>query len=165
MVDWEEKPANPRSPFVSMGIYCINKDVLVEQLQADADMGEASSHDFGRDIIPRIFQSHRVFGSGPGLLAQRGHGVLLVGAYGPAGAEPGTEPPPGGPAAAHAGTDPGARDLRSQRFGPAVIGVTGVRRVRLGVAVGNLAGRDHRGRRGSAVDFSAERHQGRHRGR
>jgi len=62
IVDWQEKPAKPRSPWVSMGVYVFNKDVLVEQLQADADAGEESKHDFGRDIIPRMYQSHRVFG-------------------------------------------------------------------------------------------------------
>jgi glucose-1-phosphate adenylyltransferase len=62
IIDWEEKPANPRSPWVSMGIYVFNKDVLVEQLQADADEGENSAHDFGRNIIPRMFRTHRVFG-------------------------------------------------------------------------------------------------------
>ncbi|MFN0147219.1 MAG: glucose-1-phosphate adenylyltransferase family protein [Dehalococcoidia bacterium] len=62
VIDFEEKPAQPRSPWVSMGIYCFNKDVLVEQLQADADLGDASTHDFGRDIIPRMFETHRVFG-------------------------------------------------------------------------------------------------------
>lgn len=62
IVDWEEKPAQPRSPWVSMGIYCFNKDVLVEQLQADADLDGASTHDFGRDIIPNMFRTHRVFG-------------------------------------------------------------------------------------------------------
>lgn len=62
IVDFQEKPANPRSPWVSMGVYVFNKDVLVEQLQADSDMGEASTHDFGRDIIPRIYKSHQVFG-------------------------------------------------------------------------------------------------------
>ncbi len=62
IVDFQEKPADPRSPWASMGIYCFNKDVLVEQLQADADMGDASTHDFGRDIIPRMYKDHRVFG-------------------------------------------------------------------------------------------------------
>lgn len=62
VIDFQEKPAHPRSPWVSMGVYCFNKDVLVEQLQADADLGDASQHDFGRDIIPRIFRTHRVFG-------------------------------------------------------------------------------------------------------
>jgi glucose-1-phosphate adenylyltransferase len=62
ITDWEEKPVNPRSPWVSMGIYCFNKDALVEQLQADADLDGASSHDFGRDVIPNMFRTHRVFG-------------------------------------------------------------------------------------------------------
>ncbi|MBI2766845.1 MAG: NTP transferase domain-containing protein [Chloroflexi bacterium] len=62
IIDWQEKPAHPRSPWVSMGVYCFNKDVLVEQLQADADDGDASKHDFGRNIIPRMYQTHRVFG-------------------------------------------------------------------------------------------------------
>lgn len=62
VVDFEEKPREPRAPWVSMGVYVFNKDVLVEQLQADADLGDASKHDFGRDIIPRMYESHRVFG-------------------------------------------------------------------------------------------------------
>jgi glucose-1-phosphate adenylyltransferase len=61
-VDWQEKPQEPKSTWVSMGVYCFNKDVLVEELQADADLGDQSTHDFGRDIIPRIFQRYRVFG-------------------------------------------------------------------------------------------------------
>jgi glucose-1-phosphate adenylyltransferase len=62
VVDFQEKPTEPRSPWISMGIYVFKKDVLVEQLRADADMGDASSHDFGRDIIPRMYSDHRVFG-------------------------------------------------------------------------------------------------------
>jgi len=62
VVDFQEKPSEPRSPWVSMGVYCFNKDILVEQLQEDADLGDRSSHDFGRDIIPRMYQTHRVFG-------------------------------------------------------------------------------------------------------
>ncbi len=62
IIDFQEKPKEPRSPWVSMGIYCFNKDVLVEQLQADADLGDKSKHDFGRDIIPRMYESHRVYG-------------------------------------------------------------------------------------------------------
>lgn len=62
IVDFEEKPANPRSPFISMSVYCFNKDVLVEQLQADANRGDESEHDFGRNIIPGMYKTHRVFG-------------------------------------------------------------------------------------------------------
>ena len=62
VIEFQEKPAVPHSPWVSMGVYCFNKDALVEQLQADADMSRESSHDFGRDIIPHMYQTHRVFG-------------------------------------------------------------------------------------------------------
>lgn len=61
IVDFQEKPTRPKSTSVSMGVYCFNKDVLVEQLSADAE-DETSRHDFGRDIIPRMFQEHRVHG-------------------------------------------------------------------------------------------------------
>lgn len=61
MVAFQEKPAQPKSTWVSMGIYCFNRDVLIEALQEDAGLA-ASSHDFGRDIVPRIFGSKRVFG-------------------------------------------------------------------------------------------------------
>ncbi len=61
VVDFQEKPAEPRSAWVSMGVYCFNRDVLIEVLQEDAARAE-SSRDFGGDIVPRIFGSRRVFG-------------------------------------------------------------------------------------------------------
>ena len=61
IVNWEEKPANPKWTWVSMGIYCFNRDTLVEQLQADADDPD-SNHDFGRNIIPKMFQDSKVYG-------------------------------------------------------------------------------------------------------
>ena len=45
-----------------MGIYCFNREVLIEALQDDATLGAASAHDFGKDIVPRIFKNRRVFG-------------------------------------------------------------------------------------------------------
>jgi glucose-1-phosphate adenylyltransferase len=62
VVDFQEKPQDPKGAWASMGVYVFNKDVLVEQLQADADRGDDSKHDFGRNIIPSMFQTHRVFG-------------------------------------------------------------------------------------------------------
>jgi len=62
VMDFQEKPKEPRGAWASMGVYVFNKDVLVEQLQADADRGEESAHDFGRNIIPQMFRTHRVFG-------------------------------------------------------------------------------------------------------
>jgi glucose-1-phosphate adenylyltransferase len=67
VVGFEEKPkhGNPkRSPFdpamisVSMGIYVFNTDVLLRLLHEDAQDPE-SSHDFGKDILPRHLDSMR----------------------------------------------------------------------------------------------------------
>jgi len=67
LVGWQEKPADPKpSPHdaakshVSMGIYCFNKDLLIQCLLADAE-DPNSSHDFGKDIIPKLMEKHRVF--------------------------------------------------------------------------------------------------------
>ncbi len=67
IIGWQEKPQNPKpSPIrpdkshVSMGIYCFNRDVLLETLMADAESPN-SSHDFGRDIVPRLIETHRVY--------------------------------------------------------------------------------------------------------
>lgn len=61
IMDFEEKPAEPRSNLASMGIYLFNKDVLVEKLVNDAaDVG--SSHDFGRDIVPTMLGQYKVYG-------------------------------------------------------------------------------------------------------
>ncbi|MFN8558653.1 MAG: sugar phosphate nucleotidyltransferase [Dehalococcoidia bacterium] len=57
---FEEKPAEPRSTRASTGIYVFNKDVLMERLQADA--ARASTHDFGRDILPEMIGKYKVYG-------------------------------------------------------------------------------------------------------
>ena len=44
----------------SMGIYLFNTQLLVPVLIADAE-DPTSSHDFGKDILPRIIDKHRVF--------------------------------------------------------------------------------------------------------
>lgn len=63
---WDEKPKNPMpvpsdptQAFVSMGIYLFRTDVIRERLTEDA--ARDTSHDFGRNIIPSMIQSHRVF--------------------------------------------------------------------------------------------------------
>ena len=60
IVDFLEKPAdpppmpgNPDMALASMGIYVFNTDYLLEVLQQDA-ADPLSSHDFGKDIIPRL---------------------------------------------------------------------------------------------------------------
>ncbi|ALG69215.1 glucose-1-phosphate adenylyltransferase [Beggiatoa leptomitoformis] len=55
----EPLPSDPSQALASMGIYLFNRAFLSEQLAEDAKRSD-SSHDFGRDIIPRIIQSHRV---------------------------------------------------------------------------------------------------------
>jgi glucose-1-phosphate adenylyltransferase len=67
IVDWEEKPANPKpvpgkpdKSFVSMGVYIFNTDVLVKNVINDAK-DSPSSHDFGKDVVPKMLESHRVY--------------------------------------------------------------------------------------------------------
>ena len=49
-------PGHPDKVLASMGIYIFNAEFLFEQLVADAEMKD-SSHDFGKDIIPRLVAS------------------------------------------------------------------------------------------------------------
>jgi len=60
IIGFEEKPQRPKSIpnkpgtfFISTGIYVFNHKVLVEELVTDAE-DSSSTHDFGRDIIPKI---------------------------------------------------------------------------------------------------------------
>jgi glucose-1-phosphate adenylyltransferase len=68
--DWQvtgfaEKPDNPQSTpgnkdtaLVSMGIYIFNTLFLYEELIRDSDIS-TSTHDFGKDLIPRIIDRYR----------------------------------------------------------------------------------------------------------
>jgi glucose-1-phosphate adenylyltransferase len=68
IIGWQEKPKEPRpSPHnpskchVSMGIYCFNRDLLIDATITDAE-DPNSGHDFGRDVIPRLIgQGRRVY--------------------------------------------------------------------------------------------------------
>jgi glucose-1-phosphate adenylyltransferase len=67
IVGFEEKPAQPKPSLVhpgrvnaSMGIYLFNTQLLLPVLIADAE-DQSSSHDFGKDILPRIIEKYRVF--------------------------------------------------------------------------------------------------------
>lgn len=51
-----EKPANPPSNLVNMGVYLFNAKVLNEVLWEDHQRQD-SSHDFGKDILPRMVNS------------------------------------------------------------------------------------------------------------
>ncbi|HEY7095978.1 MAG TPA: glucose-1-phosphate adenylyltransferase [Terriglobales bacterium] len=68
VVGFEEKPKETklRSPqnadkvSASMGIYLFNTDVLIPVLLKDAEDPD-SSHDFGKDILPKMVDDYRVF--------------------------------------------------------------------------------------------------------
>ncbi len=73
VTDWNrvtkfaEKPANPESmpgnpdvALASMGIYVFNAQLLEQLLMEDA-ADESSSHDFGKNIIPRAIEKLQVF--------------------------------------------------------------------------------------------------------
>jgi glucose-1-phosphate adenylyltransferase len=67
IIGFEEKPANPKRSRAnpakvnaSMGVYIFNTQLLIPILIADAEDPQ-SSHDFGRDILPRIISKYRVY--------------------------------------------------------------------------------------------------------
>ncbi len=64
---FEEKPAHPKpvpgkpdTSFVSMGVYIFETEALVRQVISDAKKSE-SSHDFGKDVVPAMIGSGKVF--------------------------------------------------------------------------------------------------------
>lgn len=66
IIGFEEKPDHPRPipgapdrAFISMGVYVFKTDKLVHYLAEDHRM--EGTNDFGKDIIPRIFPTERVF--------------------------------------------------------------------------------------------------------
>ena len=56
VIDWEEKPAVPRTNLASMGIYVFDTKYLLRTLGRDR-----KEADFGMDIIPRAINEDRVF--------------------------------------------------------------------------------------------------------
>jgi glucose-1-phosphate adenylyltransferase len=65
--EFHEKPKNPKPlpndphhALASMGIYIFNMDLLCRELHADYVLA-ASSHDFGKDIIPALIKTHCVY--------------------------------------------------------------------------------------------------------
>jgi len=58
IVDFEEKPENPKNNLASMGIYIFNWQLLRDYLNEDEQASE-SSHDFGKDVIPSMLQDGR----------------------------------------------------------------------------------------------------------
>jgi glucose-1-phosphate adenylyltransferase len=69
IIGFEEKPAKPKTipgdpehALISMGNYLFKTEVLTDALNRDAD-DEASTHDFGKDILPSLLlRSAKVYG-------------------------------------------------------------------------------------------------------
>lgn len=66
VANFVEKPADPPSlpgkperALASMGIYIFDTDFLLSELERDA-ADPSSSHDFGRDVLPRLVREQRV---------------------------------------------------------------------------------------------------------
>jgi glucose-1-phosphate adenylyltransferase len=56
IIDWEEKPEEPRTNLASMGIYVFDTEYLLEVLSRDR-----SEVDFGMHIVPRAIEEKQVF--------------------------------------------------------------------------------------------------------
>ncbi|MBN2307950.1 MAG: glucose-1-phosphate adenylyltransferase [Candidatus Hydrogenedentes bacterium] len=77
ILGFEEKPERPKplpgrpdAAFVSMGVYLFDTQVLKDACQDDAD--RMTSHDFAKDIIPRLVDQGRVFAYNFGTHGERG---------------------------------------------------------------------------------------------
>ncbi len=67
VVAFQEKPAKPKTipgrpnvALVSMGVYVFNTDLLTRACTEDAERTQ-TTHDFGRDIVPRLVESNKVY--------------------------------------------------------------------------------------------------------
>jgi glucose-1-phosphate adenylyltransferase len=61
VVAFHEKPKEPKGTLASMGIYVFNYDTIVKMLTED-DADPSSSHDFGKNIFPKmVANNYRVF--------------------------------------------------------------------------------------------------------
>ena len=53
VVGFQEKPLQPHSTLASMGIYVFRTEILAQRLAEDARLSN-STHDFGKDVLPRM---------------------------------------------------------------------------------------------------------------
>lgn len=59
--DPDGMPGHPELSLASMGIYVFNTNVMYDLLFQDAARRDTSKHDFGKDIIPGMLDSSRVY--------------------------------------------------------------------------------------------------------
>ncbi len=59
IIEFEEKPAEPKSTKASMGIYIFNRNLLAEYLARD-EADPDSANDFGKNIIPAMLNNGEV---------------------------------------------------------------------------------------------------------
>lgn len=66
IIGFQEKPADPATIpgdpehcFASMGIYFFNTGDIINELKADA--GKSSAHDFGKNILPEMMKSGKLY--------------------------------------------------------------------------------------------------------
>ena len=59
IIEFEEKPAKPKSNLASMGIYIFNYKTLRKYLTSD-EKDAGSNHDFGKDIIPAYLNDGKI---------------------------------------------------------------------------------------------------------
>lgn len=78
--DFREKPVQPQAipgdpdhALASMGIYVFSRTLLCRILREDHDNPD-SSHDFGKDILPKLIKSHEIYGYEFGAQADRVRG-------------------------------------------------------------------------------------------
>lgn len=57
----EAIPGDPDHALASMGIYVFSRTLLCRMLREDSENPE-SSHDFGKDILPKLIKTHEVYG-------------------------------------------------------------------------------------------------------
>ncbi|MDR3562246.1 MAG: glucose-1-phosphate adenylyltransferase [Negativicutes bacterium] len=58
IVDFEEKPKEPKNNLASMGVYIFTWETLKSYLESD-DKDESSAHDFGKNVIPAMLKAGR----------------------------------------------------------------------------------------------------------
>lgn len=59
IIDFEEKPENPKSSMASMGIYIFKKELLFDALDELYKI-KGPNLDFGKDVIPYYLERHKV---------------------------------------------------------------------------------------------------------